>query len=159
MLAWSDDQIKLVNSKGNEPWIFTGRTVAEGEAPTVWPPDVKSWLTGKDLMLRKTLGKRRRGRERMKWLDSITDSTAMSVSKLQETVKSRGTWATVHGSQRTPWLSNWTKNKWSSLSSLLHHSFSPFLQGKWKSLSCVQLFATPWTIQSMEFSKPEYWSG
>ena len=41
-------EIKPVNPKGNQPWIFTGRTDAEAEAPTLWPPDGKSWLTGKD---------------------------------------------------------------------------------------------------------------
>ena len=41
-------EIKPVNPKGNQPWIFTGRTDVEAEAPIVWPPDVKSWLTGKD---------------------------------------------------------------------------------------------------------------
>ena len=41
-------EIKPVNPKGNSPWIFIGRTDAEAEAPILWPPDVKSWLTGKD---------------------------------------------------------------------------------------------------------------
>ena len=41
-------EIKPVNPKGNQPWIFIGRTDAEAEAPILWPPDVKSWLTGKD---------------------------------------------------------------------------------------------------------------
>ena len=44
---------KLVNPRGNQPWIFTGRTGAEAEAPILWPPDVKSWLTGKDPDARK----------------------------------------------------------------------------------------------------------
>ena len=43
-----DCKIKLVNSKGNQPWIFIERTDAEAEAPIIWPPDVKSRLTGKD---------------------------------------------------------------------------------------------------------------
>ena len=41
-------KIKSVNPKGNQPWIFTGRTDAEAEAPILWLPDVKNWLTGKD---------------------------------------------------------------------------------------------------------------
>ena len=41
-------EIKPINPKGNWPWIFTGRTDAEAEAPILWPPDAKSWLTGKD---------------------------------------------------------------------------------------------------------------
>ena len=41
-------EIKPINPKGNRPWIFTGKTDAEAEVPILWPPDVKSWLTGKD---------------------------------------------------------------------------------------------------------------
>ena len=41
-------EIKLINRKGNQPWIFIERTDAEAEAPILWPPDAKSWLTGKD---------------------------------------------------------------------------------------------------------------
>ena len=41
-------EIKPVNPKGSQPWIFIGRTVAEAEAPTLWPPDEKSWFIGKD---------------------------------------------------------------------------------------------------------------
>ena len=42
-------EIKPVNPKGNQPWMFIGRTDAEAEAPILWPPDAESWLTGKDL--------------------------------------------------------------------------------------------------------------
>ena len=63
-------EIKPVNPKGNQLWIFIGRTDAEAEAPILWPPDVKGQL--KSLMLGKTEGKRRRGWQRMRWLDSIT---------------------------------------------------------------------------------------
>ena len=79
-------EIKPVNPKENQPWIFIGRTDAEAEAPKLWPPDVKSQLTGKTLMLGKTKSRRRRGWQRVRWLDSITDSVAMSLSKLQEIV-------------------------------------------------------------------------
>ena len=54
-------EIQLVNSKGNQSWIYFGRTDVEVEAPIVWPPDAKSWLMRKTLMLGKIEGKRRRG--------------------------------------------------------------------------------------------------
>ena len=103
-------EIKLVNPKGNQPWIFIERTVAEAEAPILWPPDAKNWLTGKDLTLGKIEGRRRRGWQRMIWLHSVTDSKDMSLSKLQEMVKNREAWcAAVHEvavSDMTEWLNN-----------------------------------------------------
>ena len=66
-------EIQPVHPKGNQSWIFIGRTDAEAETPILWPPDAKNWLIGKDLMLGKIEGKRRRGKQRMRWLDGITD--------------------------------------------------------------------------------------
>ena len=66
-------EIKPVSPKRNQSWIFIGRTDAEAEAPILWPLDAKSQLIGKTLTLQKIKGRRRRGRQRMRWLDGITD--------------------------------------------------------------------------------------
>ena len=74
--------IKPVNIKGNQPCIFIGRSDAENKAPIFWPPDARADSMEKTLMLGKTEGKRRRGQQRIRWLDGITDSMNMSLSKL-----------------------------------------------------------------------------
>ena len=68
-------EIKPVNPKGNQPWIFIGRTDAEVEAPILWPPDAKTWLTGKDPDAGKDWGKRRRGNRWGGWMASLTQWT------------------------------------------------------------------------------------
>ena len=89
-------EIKSVALKGNQPWILTERT--DAEAPILWPPDVQGDSLENTLMLGKIEGRRRRRWDRMRWLDSITDSTEMNLGKLQEIVKDREAWrAAVHG--------------------------------------------------------------
>ena len=83
-------EIKPVNPKGNQPWIFIGRTDAEVEASILWPPGVKSQLFGRDLMLGKIEGRRRRGWQRMRWLDGITNSVDTEFEQTPEDGEEQG---------------------------------------------------------------------
>ena len=136
-------ELKPVNLKGNQPWIFTGRT--DATALVFWPSDVNRQLFGKVPDAGKIEGRRRRGHQRMRWLESINDAMNMNLGKLREMVRDREAWrAAIHRvAMSQTRLGDWTTtlrscyisepilNAWHLLSPYkVHPNICPILQMK-----------------------------
>ena len=106
-------EIQPVHTKGDQSSMFIGMTNAEAETPTLWPPHAKSWLIGKYSDTWGIKGRCRRGWQRMRWLDDITDSMHMNFGEPWELVMDREAWCpAIHGvaeSNKTKGL-NWTEH-------------------------------------------------
>ena len=171
-------EIKPVDPKESQLWIFIGRSGAEAEAPVLWPPDTKSHLIGKDPDAGQDWGQKEKGRQRMRWLDGITESMDMSLNKVQEMVKDRGAWcAAICGAAKMD-MTGWQNNPrlkaafvvpspWKYFSPGRHmeniapisvtFSASPFLNPRpWDSSLSSWLCLCPWPLLTFNVFKVNY---
>ena len=103
-------EIQPVHPKGNQSWIFIGRTDVEAETPILWPPEATNWLIWKDPDSGKDWGQEKKGMTEVRWLGGITDSMDTSLGEFQELVwTGRPGVLQFMGLQSQIQLSNWTE--------------------------------------------------
>ena len=124
-------EIQPVHPKGNQSWIFTGRTHAEAETLVLWPPDAKSWFIGKDPEAGEDTSQEEKGRTEDEMVWWYHHSMDMSLSKLQEMMMYREAWRVASSgvTKSQTWLSSWTTHAWPCLNSLRYISHNIRIEG------------------------------